>query len=147
MNIDDTLAEVTSSGEVSWRPYVETRAACATFLRNIPYDIQACAIRFGMWTYSDKEVCIYPPSLSYTHTIHAYTHTYTHAHTHIYIYICVCVCVYAYTYTNIFLFIKLHTVYIPIFTRMWGLKCEAPLLKYLFGFTSRQYKTPAYWPT
>jgi len=45
------MAVINYTGEVTWIPPAIFRSTCRINIRYFPFDIQACKMKFGSWTY------------------------------------------------------------------------------------------------
>ncbi len=54
----DTNAEIDYTGEVSWTAPAQLKSSCKIKIKDYPFDIQRCHLKFGSWTFTGKEINI-----------------------------------------------------------------------------------------
>ena len=56
ITINNTKAQLSPSGRVRWRPPALYKSYCQIDVQWFPFDEQSCIMKFGSWTYDDRNV-------------------------------------------------------------------------------------------
>ena len=57
---NNTKAELSPSGRVRWQPPAVYKSYCQIDVEWFPFDEQNCIMKFGSWTYDDRNVRTVP---------------------------------------------------------------------------------------
>jgi len=52
----ETMAVVSSNGDVLWIPPAIFKSTCAIDILTFPFDVQTCHLKFGSWTYDGNKL-------------------------------------------------------------------------------------------
>uniref|UniRef100_A0A1I8H113 Neur_chan_LBD domain-containing protein n=1 Tax=Macrostomum lignano TaxID=282301 RepID=A0A1I8H113_9PLAT len=58
MEIREARVVVDRSGEVLWIPQALLKTTCQVTIMHFPFDTQLCCIRFGSWTYDERQLLL-----------------------------------------------------------------------------------------
>lgn len=58
LGVSTLNVQVNSAGYVQWYPFQVFQSTCSMNIRNFPFDVQECSLKFVAWSYSSSEVAM-----------------------------------------------------------------------------------------